>query len=99
MRIPPFPALIISGVKMSASGVPLQTLSQGKCDCPGCPYGKSVEGGKVHNYCSRTCAHKHQQMQGSFHAQKLAHANQAGVCIYVLANEVSLPSRLSGHYT
>lgn len=92
---------------MSASGVPLQTLSQGKCDCPGCPYGKSMEGGQVHPYCSRTCAHKHKQMQGSFHAQKLAQANQAGVCMYWQTKRACLYSRLNvpnkyvaydGHY-
>ncbi|CAI8018716.1 hypothetical protein GBAR_LOCUS11342 [Geodia barretti] len=63
---------------MGQPGIPAQTMSQGTCGFPGCPYGRRVEGNKVHPYCSRTCAQKHSQLQGSFHAQKIASASQAG---------------------
>ena len=62
---------------MSPMGA-VQTMSHGTCALPGCPYGRRVEGSKIHAYCSRTCAQKHGQMQSSFHAQKIASANQAG---------------------
>ena len=74
--------------KMSTTGVPVQTMALGACSCPGCPYPKRVEGGKVHDYCSRTCAQKHSQMKSSFHQQKMALATQAGdknSCVHHLA--------------
>lgn len=73
--------LLISGavpiqLKMSSAGVPVQTMAFGKCSYPDCPYPKRTEGGKVHDYCSRTCAQKHGQMK--------AFQQQAGetVCTY-----------------
>ena len=60
------------------TGGAVQTFGQGKCSFPSCQFGRRVEGNKVHPYCSRTCAQKHGQMQSSFHAQKIASANQAG---------------------
>ena len=48
------------GVKLDATGTPVQTFNQGSCKRPGCPYGKRMDTttGNVLNYCSRTCASK-----------------------------------------
>ena len=48
---------------------------------PGCPFPKRIDGDRVHDYCSRTCAQKHSGMQASFHQQKAAAAHQAGTII------------------
>ena len=57
-------------------GQAVQTPSFGTCSFPGCPYPRRVEGNRAHDYCSRTCAQKHNQM--NFHQQKAAAAQQAG---------------------
>ena len=64
--------------RMSESGVSLQSSAHGTCSYPGCPYPRRIEGTKVHQYCSKSCAIKLDQLQTSFHTQKLAVANQAG---------------------
>ena len=50
-------------------GQPTQSVQFGTCKIPGCQYPKRVEGNKVHDFCSRTCAKKFSQlppqMQGS----------------------------------
>jgi len=59
------------------TGKPQQTSAFGGCSMPGCPYPKRIDGDRVHDYCSRTCAQKHRNMQASFHQQKAAAAHQA----------------------
>lgn len=63
--------------RMMPGGQPVQTNTLGTCTFPGCPYPRRTEGNRVHDYCSRTCAQKHQQMKSSFHQQKAAAAQQA----------------------
>lgn len=49
-------------VRLDAYGKPVQTLDHGSCKCPGCPFPKRVEAGRVLDYCSRTCSKKHADM-------------------------------------
>ena len=52
-------------VGMNSYGQPMYV---GKCKVPNCPYPQRVEGDKVHDFCSRTCAKKYSQlsMQGNY---------------------------------
>jgi len=81
--------------RVSQTGKPQQTSAFGGCSMPGCPYPKRIEGDRVHDYCSRTCAQKHSGMQTSFHQQKAAAAHQAGTIIvkkkYKLPENNNLP--------
>ena len=54
--------------RMTADGKVAQTSVLGKCALPECPYPRSVEANRVHDYCSRTCAQKHatQKQQGRY---------------------------------
>ena len=58
----------------SAAGAP----GQGTCNRPGCNFPKRIEGTRVHDYCSRTCANTDQTSKQGFHQYKLASA-QAGI--------------------
>ena len=51
--------------RMSQEGKPQQTAAFGTCSMPGCPFPKRIDGDRVHNYCSRTCAQKHRDVQAS----------------------------------
>ncbi|XP_064399770.1 uncharacterized protein LOC135346165 [Halichondria panicea] len=51
---------------------PLQLVTYGTCKCPGCTFPKRREGDKIHDFCSRTCAKKFNELQSSFHQQKVA---------------------------
>ncbi len=51
---------------------PVQKIIFGECKCPGCKYPKRKEGDKIHDFCSRTCAKKFNELQSSFHQQKVA---------------------------
>lgn len=67
--------------RQDAYGQPVQTSDFGTCKCPGCTFPRRREGGKVHDFCSRTCAKKFGDMQSSFYQQKkmvAAHAAQQG---------------------
>ena len=57
---------------------PLQLVTYGTCKCPGCTFPKRREGDKIHDFCSRTCAKKFNELQSSFHQQKVA-ATKTGV--------------------
>ena len=48
--------------RMDPSGHPTQSVQFGKCKIPDCPYPRRVEGGKVHDFCSKTCANKYSQV-------------------------------------
>lgn len=50
--------------RMDARGQPTQAIQMGTCKFPGCPYPKRLEGNKVHDFCSRTCAKKFQSQVG-----------------------------------
>ena len=63
--------------RQDAYGQPVQIAKYGTCKCPGCKYPKRIEGDKIHDFCSRTCAKKYNEMQSSFYQQKMAVA-QAG---------------------
>ena len=65
--------------RVSQQGVPQQMATFGTCIMPGCPYPKRVEGSRVHEYCSRTCAQKHRAMPASGHMQNHATAQQYGM--------------------
>lgn len=60
---------------------PTQTAFYGNCIYPGCPFPKyvDVEEGKVHDFCSKSCATNFAQMQAAFHQQKV---NQQGHGMY-----------------
>lgn len=55
--------------RTDAFGQPIQSVQFGTCKFPGCQFPKRIEGNKVHDFCSRTCAKKFSQlppqMQGS----------------------------------
>lgn len=52
-------------VRMDTSGKPAQTSQFGTCKCHGCNFPRRIENGHVHDFCSRTCARKHEQMTPS----------------------------------
>ena len=51
---------------------PAKKITYGTCKCPGCTFPKQREGDKIHDFCSRTCAKKFNDLQSSFQQQKVA---------------------------
>jgi hypothetical protein len=49
--------------RMNVYGQPTQFTQFGTCKFPGCQFPKRIEGNKVHDFCSRTCAKKFSQLQ------------------------------------
>lgn len=49
--------------RTSTEGVPVQDMTFGTCKRSGCTFPRRVEGDRVHDYCSRTCARKDSSMQ------------------------------------
>ena len=48
--------------RMDAFGQPMQSTQFGTCKFPNCQFPKRIEGNKVHDFCSRTCAKKFSQL-------------------------------------
>ena len=61
-------------------GHPVQTADRGLCSYPGCKYPRRIEGTRVHDYCSRTCARKASQMPtGGLPPAMVTHPGRATV--------------------
>ena len=65
--------------RVSEQGSPQQTTAFGTCSRPGCPYPKRIDGDKVHDYCSRTCAQKDMQGGASGFQQKVVTVRHFGM--------------------
>ena len=52
--------------RMNASGQPVQSAVFGSCKNPGCPFPRRVEGGKVYDFCSKTCSQKFSALSQQF---------------------------------
>ena len=48
--------------RIDAFGQPMQSAQFGTCKFPACNFPKRIEGNKVHDFCSRTCAKKYSQL-------------------------------------
>ena len=48
--------------RIDAFGQPTQSTQFGTCKFPSCQFPKRIEGNKVHDFCSRTCAKKFSQL-------------------------------------
>ena len=48
--------------RLDTYGQPMQSSQLG-CKAPGCLYGRRIEGNKIHDFCSKTCAQRFAQMQ------------------------------------
>ena len=48
--------------RIDAFGQPTQSVQFGTCKFPGCQFPKRIEGNKMHDFCSRTCAKKFSQL-------------------------------------
>lgn len=51
--------------RTDAYGRPVQSTVYGTCKNPGCTFPKRVEGGKIYDFCSRTCGQQFQQLQAA----------------------------------